>query len=107
MARIRNQAAYQAWLARNQMPDTQQQNVNAYTQGGVPGALIQQQVPQSQFTVGFQQTVQKSEQEKNRNFGVYNYLFDGESPLGGRSGKEQSAIKILNIGHKEDGEEGW
>jgi hypothetical protein len=35
MARIKNPEAYAAWLARKQMAQTQQQNVDAYSQGGV------------------------------------------------------------------------
>jgi hypothetical protein len=86
------------------MNTVQQQNVSAYTQGGIPGAIAQQQVlPNNQFVSKFQEDVRKSELSQNRKLGVYNELFGGESPLGGISGKEQSAIKILNIGHDEGG----
>ena len=99
MAKIRNQAAYDAAVARNnQMSQQQQQNVTAMQQQGVSGVLDQQQL----MLILLQQAAMKEAQakavsEKDRPIGVYGELFGGEPKLPGFNNRK-AAYRYLGMG---------
>jgi uridylate kinase len=99
MAKIRNPAAFAAWLARKQMAETQQQNVQTYDQQGVQATIAQPQLMEALLQQAAAQQVLSQQQVKKREtpLGVYNELFEGATPIGGYN-KRKAAYQDLNLG---------
>ncbi len=101
MAKIRNPQAYAAWLARKQMAEQQQQNVDLLTQQGAQATVEQPQLLNAILQqAAMRQAMAKSVHKYDSPLGVYNELFGGDSPIPGYS-RRKSAYQDLNLGHGE------
>lgn len=101
MAKIRNPAAYAAWLARKQMAEQQQQNVQMAEQAAsAPPVQSQDQqlVAALMQQAALKEAMAKAVRRKDTPFGVYDELFGGATPFRGYN-ERTSAYKDLNLGH--------
>jgi hypothetical protein len=103
MAKIRNQAAYDAAVARNnQMQSQQAQNVSTMQQQGAQGIMDQQQLMQILLQqAAMRQAQAQAVSKKDMPLGVYKEIFSGGNPLPGFN-KRKSAYEDLNLGHGDD-----
>jgi len=100
MAKIRNPAAFAAWLARKQMAETQQQNVQTYTDQGAQATVMQPQLLEAIMQqAAANQALSKSVSRRDTPLGVYNELFAGGTPIPGFNDR-RSAYEELELGVK-------
>jgi hypothetical protein len=98
MAKIRNPAAFAAWLARKQMAQQQEQNVQKAEQQGVPAVVSQPEAIQAILQqAAMQAAMSKQVKKRDMPLGVYGELFEGETPIGGFN-KRKAAYQDLNLG---------